>query len=629
MKRIALYLVFFLFLFSACKKESNKESQSLDIGDFSFSSEDIIANEPFQITYNGNETLDESFYNQLNHTKIYPSDLYFKNNTATITIPDSISAVVFNFKVGKDFAKNKKEGFIFSVLNKEGKTKTDAEASKQYYILNYGESYGIEGKKPIDFIVDIENVIKEEPKSKYDWFNIHLYLAKQVDAKKGKEISNKYLKDCYSKTEKSLEDYEIISNIYSTLKDSKKADSISEIVKEKYPNSDLAIQPEINKFYKATDLKTKESIFNKHRDYFLNYKNANYILQNLAISNYNSGNIEAFYSYIDMIDSKTSKASLFNDFAWSNAEKYKDLDVAKSLSKKSLELIKEEQITIKEKSEYFSLNQYKKSLENTFKMYADTYALLAFKTDNVKEAIKFQSIATEGEANAEMNERYIKFLMADQQYNTVIEKASVFIKEGRSTEKIKLNFKEASTKLNINKDVDKLLATLEAEAKEKELNEIRESLIDEEAPDFSIKNLADDEITLSSLKGKTVILDFWATWCGPCIASFPGMQKVVTKYKDNDNIVFLFVDTFESGDDRIKKVSKFIKDNKYDFNVLIDPKNETGSNYNVATAYKVTGIPTKVIIGPTGRINFKSVGYGGSDEKIVSEIETMVEILKD
>ena len=87
-------------------------------------------------------------------------------------------------------------------------------------------------------------------------------------------------------------------------------------------------------------------------------------------------------------------------------------------------------------------------------------------------------------------------------------------------------------------------------------------MLDEEAPQFTLKNLDGETISLTSLKGKTVILDFWATWCGPCKASFPGMQEVVKKYENDENVSLLFVDTFEDGKKREENVAKFIKDNK-------------------------------------------------------------------
>ena len=92
-------------------------------------------------------------------------------------------------------------------------------------------------------------------------------------------------------------------------------------------------------------------------------------------------------------------------------------------------------------------------------------------------------------------------------------------------------------------------------------------------------------------------------------------------------MVIFFVDTFESGDDRLDEVQSFITKNEYSFNVLIDPIKEGGTQHIVAKDYKVSGIPTKVIIGPSGNIKFKSVGFNGSAEKTVNEIDAMIELI--
>ena len=78
------------------------------------------------------------------------------------------------------------------------------------------------------------------------------------------------------------------------------------------------------------------------------------------------------------------------------------------------------------------------------------------------------------------------------------------------------------------------------------------------APNFTLTNLEGKTVQLSDYIGNLVVLDFWATWCGPCKASFPKMQEIVTKYKDK-NVVFLFVDTWEQNkpDQTLKKVTQF------------------------------------------------------------------------
>ena len=131
----------------------------------------------------------------------------------------------------------------------------------------------------------------------------------------------------------------------------------------------------------------------------------------------------------------------------------------------------------------------------------------------------------------------------------------------------------------------------------------------------------DFETEIEKHEGLAVV-DFWATWCGPCKASFPGMQKMVTKYKDDPEVKFVFVDTWETNENKEKNAADFITANKYDFHVLMD------NDSKVVEQFKVEGIPTKFVIDKNGTIRFKSVGFGGSDDKLVSELSAMIDMAK-
>jgi thiol-disulfide isomerase/thioredoxin len=74
---------------------------------------------------------------------------------------------------------------------------------------------------------------------------------------------------------------------------------------------------------------------------------------------------------------------------------------------------------------------------------------------------------------------------------------------------------------------------------------LAKELISQPAPAFSLVDLEGNKVSLAELKGKVVILDFWATWCAPCKKSFPAMQKALDKYKADPNVRFLFIDTWE------------------------------------------------------------------------------------
>ena len=136
------------------------------------------------------------------------------------------------------------------------------------------------------------------------------------------------------------------------------------------------------------------------------------------------------------------------------------------------------------------------------------------------------------------------------------------------------------------------------------------------APDFALKNLDDQQIALNDkdLKGKVLVLDFWATWCGPCREGLPHVQKVYKEFKDKGLQAYA-LNLKEPKD----KARQFVDETKLSVPVLLDIEGKT------AEAYSVTGIPQTVVIGRDGLVKNVFIGTGpDSEEKLHAAVEAAV-----
>jgi len=130
------------------------------------------------------------------------------------------------------------------------------------------------------------------------------------------------------------------------------------------------------------------------------------------------------------------------------------------------------------------------------------------------------------------------------------------------------------------------------------------------APDFSLKSFDGQEITLSQLKGKVVLLDFWATWCGPCKESIPHLIQLYKNYRESGfEVVGMNID---KGDG--EAVRRFVRSMDIPYPVVIAPE-------DVVRSYQVTGIPATFLIDKQGKIREKVVGFSSA---IARQLDTKV-----
>ncbi len=122
------------------------------------------------------------------------------------------------------------------------------------------------------------------------------------------------------------------------------------------------------------------------------------------------------------------------------------------------------------------------------------------------------------------------------------------------------------------------------------------AMVDSAAPDFSLPSLNGHELSLGQLRGKPVLINFWATWCGPCVAEMPLLDATAQQYLGD--LVVLGVNQGESA----AKVNNFVQLRGFSYPFLID------AAQNVGDLYKVSAYPTSVFIDADGVIRSIYVG---------------------
>lgn len=153
----------------------------------------------------------------------------------------------------------------------------------------------------------------------------------------------------------------------------------------------------------------------------------------------------------------------------------------------------------------------------------------------------------------------------------------------------------------------------------KENSKDSDSLVKKEitAPDFEMSTFEGNKMKISDFKGKYVVLNFWASWCPPCVEEMPHLQKAYESFLKQGDVVLLGINLTVSRPNEKTEAEKMIKENQYTFPVLLD---ETGA---AAEAYEVVSIPKTVILYPDGIVAGVINGYmeEGQLENIIKQVK--------
>lgn len=557
------------------------------------------------------------FYNykqdQVQYTKV-PVDGESGQYEFSVAVPDSTAVIVVGLfdKTSLLLDNNKGKGYILPLYRKNGSRfdRTEIEIAET---LSPTVRHKLQLRLQRETFINLyEKNYAFKPSLKEDGSYLNylrlLYFEKRDSVK---PLLLEYAKA--SEAEDSESEWLASMTVYSLLMKSEDVIRVEGKILELYPNGILATENFMEDFHASADLSDEEILawMETYLDrYAANqvYSTDEFFLRLLkkSLSEYNADKLDKYESGLN---DKRVASDPYNETAMEvldnpNASE-NDLDFVEAILKRALFISSEDTTTTPRIEDYTS------TLEK--------YAHILFKTSRVDSACYYMERLRKGH-HLDVNgiEKYAVYMQKAQGAPMAKQFIEQQLVEGIYSMALLYQLDGIYSELNMSEEEFKVMKqNYMTIIKKKKKQEVLATFESERAPEFTLKNLDGEFVSLSSLKGKIIVLDFWATWCRPCIAMFPDMKQLMAENMSKGDIEFLYIDVREGKDeDTMRDNAKRLMDkNEYPFNVLLD------SGDQAAKDYKIDFLPAKFIIDREGNIAF--TGLRQPIEYLAFEIEAV------
>lgn len=510
---------------------------------------------------------------------------------------------------------NKNEGYLVRINT------TKADAGYAVALSSWGYNLEMDNNREKALAI-LDSVLTNSPELLKYYIDAYLNIVRRIRLEEKADIIKEKLVILEQQNDESERVLSSLVRWYKEIGNDTKVEEFKSVLNEKYPGNSVARTQEYNDIRSESNLEKKLKAAEEFRSKYPEREDTKvlyyYVLEDLR----RAGKGEDGLAIIKA-DPSISHIAIFNRYfnyffekeAYTKAQEVAELKVA--IAEKNLNNPDEQQ------PNDMTMEEWEDSRKSDLGYSLYNLAKSQQKNKNLSEAlntVKRSFELTNGE-DSDVNSLYTNLLSENQKYEEAFKQLKESIIAGYSNNAMKDLLKAVYKKINGSSDgLQELLDELEKEAFAGMYEELESEIINEPAPQFELKNMDGESVSLSNFKGKTVVIDFWATWCGPCRQSFPGMKTAVEKFADDNNVEFLFINSWERVDNKLENAAAFIKDNNYPFHVLMDT-----ANY-VITSFKVSGIPTKFVIGPNGNIRFKAEGFDGNTDKVADEVSAMIKL---
>jgi thiol-disulfide isomerase/thioredoxin len=537
--------------------------------------------------------------------------------------------IVVKFVSGDEEENNDNKGYIITLNDEAGKELAEAEPGLAVAYATWGPNAGLyrDREKANKMLKDF---FDKHPDKKINYLDTYFYTVEKTMPDELTGVLTTELAALEQKAVKNSIELRLLEKYYLKLGEKEKSEKYGEELRNSFDGSEQAQESFIALI---SGEKNSEKQLDMLAQFEKDYPESEHLAdayEEVAFSLLDSKKIDQLAA---LIKGHPNKPPLYiyyyavNAFVDADYNEDETYEIAKLGSERNIEDIQTaasrkpksytEQDWLNEVKYYAGINSfvYGKVLMSR----GQPQIALSHLKDAVDNTLEFNS-------RPDINIEYINCLIEVKEPAKAMKTIEEFISKGKSDSEMK----EVLKKLYVDKNgseegFDEYTTEFEKIAYGELIDKVKSELISKEeskpAPGFELYDTEGKLVKLSDFKNKIVIVDFWATWCGPCRKSFPGMKMAVEKYQDNDNVKFLFVNTWERVDDKLENAKKFMRDNRYPFHVLMDTENK------VVGAYKVQGIPTKFILDKDHDIRFVSIGMSGSPEHLADELGVMISTL--
>lgn len=539
-------------------------------------------------------------------------------------LPDSAAAVALRFRDGEIIDDNHGNGYIFPVFDRQTLKPGGLAAAAGMMIrckrtLSLGSAYAQQALELYEKEFSIHPGLRAE--KLLDYYTAVAYAKKRPAFPLIEKKADSLLKIRFSE-----KNWTLAADLLMLTGKRAESDSLKEVIASHSPVKNRMGGRFWSRFLSLESADSMLVILQQERaQRAANDKKELDFMTAVTLSEFaKQGNPGKAWQYLEWMNDSDLRPGVFHQVAKAFIDSGKRLFDADSLLKMALHM----PLPASEKGSYLPPADRREAYYKNQSEICDTYARLKNLQGKHKEAVEMQELAVRyaGGANTLFNETLTAYLHKAGYRDELIKQASAFIAAGTGGPGMIKLLGEA---LPDQAAFPAYLDSLQAIARYRIRRQLEFDMIKRSVPAFSLRKMDSSLVTLESLKGKVVVLDFWATWCVPCKRSFPAMQQAMDLYRNDTSVVFLFVDTWESlpPAKRVAEISKFLDANGFKFQVLLDePAGSNSRTYKLASALGVEGIPTKFILDRNGEIRFMSVGFTGDALRMVTELSNMISI---